>query len=164
MTKIPLILCTLFAFAIPITGCVAPQVAVQQEILPTSRILPYSKDKVWETVLRAVQKKNLIVKVLDKESGLIIFEASGLALGYANRGQENYFYTPQIFLGVWNGAQVRPTVIVRKIDANQTSIEVINNYSAFESNVTKSWHTVKTNGKAESKFIDDISLDLIINN
>ena len=43
MTKIPLILCTLFAFAIPITGCVAPQVAVQQEILPEEKGISISK-------------------------------------------------------------------------------------------------------------------------
>lgn len=164
MNKITLILCSIFALTIPITGCVAPQVAIQQEVLQTSRVLPYSKDKVWETVLRNSAEKGLVVKVLDKESGLITFEVTNLALGYSNRGQENYFYVPQIFLGIWNGAKIQSTVIINKIDENNTKIEVIHNYSAFENNVTKSWHTVRTTGKAENKFIDDISLDLIISN
>ena len=74
------------------SGC-AMQPVVQTPPLETSRILPYSKDKVWASTVKVVSQK-LPIQVIEKDSGLISTQTAQLPLGYGNSGSQNYFYQP----------------------------------------------------------------------
>lgn len=152
------VLATLF-----VSGCATQAVTQQAPPLDTSRVLPYSKDKVWASTVKVISQK-LPIQVIEKDSGLISTQTAQLPIGYNNSGSQNYFYQPNIFLSTWGGANVRLNVIVNAESASSTSIKLDATYQALETNVTKSWVTARSNGQAENRFIDEIEQDLINSN
>ncbi|NDW98377.1 hypothetical protein, partial [Acinetobacter baumannii] len=52
-----------------VVGC-ATQPVVPVQPLETSRVLPYSKDKVWASTVKVISQK-LPIQVIEKDSGLI---------------------------------------------------------------------------------------------
>lgn len=153
---------TIMSAIIISSGC-AMQPVVQTPPLETSRILPYSKDKVWTSTVKVVSQK-LPIQVIEKDSGLISTQTAQLPLGYGNSGSQNYFYQPNIFLSTWGGATTRLNVIVNPESSKSTSIKLDATYQALETNVTKSWITAASNGQFENKIIDEIEQDLIKSN
>ncbi|MBF9263102.1 hypothetical protein I0P11_18735 [Acinetobacter baumannii] len=148
--------------ALFLSGCATQQVA-QIAPLETSRTLPYSKDKVWASTVKIVSQK-LPIQVIEKDSGLISTQTAQLPMGFNNSGYQNYFYQPNIFLATWGGANVRLNVIVNPESASSTNIKLDATYQALETNVTKSWMAVRSNGQAENKIIDEIEQDLMKSN
>ena len=144
------------------SGC-ATQPVAQIAPLETSRTLPYSKDKVWASTVKIVSQK-LPIQVIEKDSGLISTQTAQLPMGFNNSGYQNYFYQPNVFLATWGGANVRLNVIVNPESSSSTNIKLDATYQALETNVTKSWMAVRSNGQAENKIIDEIEQDLMKSN
>ena len=82
-------------------------------------------------------------------------------MSFNNSNYQNYFYQPNVFLATWGGANVRLNVIVNPESSSSTNIKLDATYQALETNVTKSWMAVRSNGQAENKIIDEIEQDLI---
>ncbi|HFX6272261.1 hypothetical protein ACWPO0_19380 [Acinetobacter nosocomialis] len=145
-----------------VVGC-ATQPVVPVQPLETSRVLPYSKDKVWASTVKVISQK-LPIQVIEKDSGLISTQTAQLPLGYGNSGYQNYFYQPQIFLSTWGGANARLNVLVSPESTTSTNIKIDATYQALETNVTKSWVAARSNGQAENRILDEIEQDLMNSN
>lgn len=145
-----------------LSGC-ATQPIIQSPPLETSRIFPYNKDKVWASTVKIISQK-LPIQVIEKDSGLITTQNAQLPLGFNNTGYQNYFYQPNIFLSTWGGANARLNIFINPESSTSTSIKLDATYQALETNVSKSWINVKSNGQLENKIINEIEQDLINSN
>ena len=147
--------CLLAAIPLLLTGCVAPQQAVQ----PTSRAFFAGKDKVWPAIVSEIGL-DYPIKAVEKDSGLITTESVSVPAGYGNSNMGQWVLPPGGFLATWDGLRVSLSAVVEEVEPGRTQVTLRAHYEAFESNVSKSWIVCQSNGSLENQIFDKIAVRL----
>ncbi|MCY3988853.1 MAG: hypothetical protein OXF94_09730 [Gammaproteobacteria bacterium] len=119
------VLTTIFLAAIVFSGC-----ATQEEFIAPDfdRAKEFSgtKDKVWEAVIDYFAGRNIPIKTLEKDSGLIYAETLIASVGYGETGDFfRYAACPKKWSVVYVGpATVSVNVLVTDIQSGDDSVSV----------------------------------------
>jgi len=153
-----------FVFAIlPVlalmVGCATlPKAPLQAQ--RTSALILAPKEKVWPLLVAEVGL-NYPVQAIEKDSGLLTTQFVQMSVGFNNMGMERYVFPPRgILLATWDGLRMSLRVLAVEPEPGKTSVTINTHYETFESNVSKSWLVVQSNGAVENQILTSVERKL----
>lgn len=142
---------------IGISGCsTVPSQPLTKESYETSAVIDRNKDKVWADVVSYFAENDYPLKIVQKDSGLLVTEQFSLPVGFGNRFMDKYAVKPNGFLYVWDGLKASVTVTMTQVSDNQTKVKVKSSYQAYETNVLGKWMPAESNGALEAEILNTI--------
>jgi hypothetical protein len=139
-----------------LSACATVPLAPMQR---TSAVISASKEKVWPLIVSEVGL-NYPVQAIEKDSGLLTTQFVQMPVGFNNVGMERYVYPPRGFLATWGGLRMSMQILAVESEPGKTTVTVRTHYEAFESNVSKSWIVVNSNGFIENQLLSSIEQKL----
>lgn len=160
------VMCILLCgIAFVLSGCQGA--AIEPPQIETSRVFNGSFDDTWSAIVQAFADRNYPIKTIEKDSGVIASEP--LSIPIAKKEFNKFGILPsKAYFYIWETARCNLTLYARALGNDQTSVRVNSTISAYESNMTKQWHTCYSTGMIEKimldKIADKLSIQLLASN
>lgn len=152
MKKLFICLCIVF-----LVGCATAPIVPYTPIQDTFTI-NNSYDKVWKAVINTVTEFMEPIKIIEKDSGLLITEFVSLGNRYnAAIKIKSISYPPKLLMPNWGGCRYSYTINISKIDDNNTKIKILSNINGYDEGFTKKWYVCQSRGVIEENIFNKIT-------
>lgn len=134
-------------FLVILTGCATTEIVAPPPIHDTE-VVQGSFENVWRAILTALTETRLPLKLIEKESGMIVTEFVPLRRWEIDDVAE----TPFVFLATWTEGRYNLNILAEPSDENATKIKVVVHIEAFERD--EGWYVCSSKGVIEKRIFD----------